>query len=394
MENAKEKAEENWSEAVEDLVAAGETESAISLLESVISNFETLKPSDSVSQLQLASALSDLATLYSSKGFSLKSDQLQSRASVIKQRTLSAYLSLFLPIYLLLIYQNLLGFDNISFISVFPVFSEARFVKESKEGGVASSSNDSNFNGALYHDSLPRNASSDDDWEAIADREPDELLSSVTSDCLSGVSNLKLENTKSQTPKRRGRGTFSYEKQKLYSDQVLDGSVIEVDGEETRCSSEDKKDIQDSKYGTGHVLVLADFPPSTKTIELEKIFEGFKDRGLVIRWVNDTVALAVFQTPSVALEARNCIRYPFNVRILDEEDALLSSIKTRDLEPPRQRPKTSAQAAQRLIAHGMGLKLSTTTTSSGSREYRKQEDARRERIVTRQKLRDEAWGDV
>ncbi|OIW08462.1 hypothetical protein TanjilG_03138 [Lupinus angustifolius] len=356
MENAK----ENWSEAVEDLVALGETESAISLLESMISNFETLKPSDSVSQLQLASALSDLATLYSSKGFSLKSDQLQSRASVIKQRTLSA---------------------------------EARFLKESKEGGVASSSNDYNFNGASYHDSLPRNASSDDDWEAIADREPEELLSSISSDCLSGVSNLKLENTKSQTPKRRGRGTFSYEKQKLYSDQVLDGSVIDVEDEETRCSSEDKKDIQDSKYGTGHVLVLADFPPSTKTIELEKIFEGFKDRGFVIRWVNDTVALAVFQTPSVALEARNCIRYPFNVRILDEEDALLSSIKTRDLEPPRQRPKTSAQAAQRLIAHGMGLKLSSTTTSS-AREYRKQEDARRERIVTRQKLRDQAWGDV
>jgi len=61
------------------------------------------------------------------------------------------------------------------------------------------------------------------------------------------------------------------------------------------------------------------------------------------------------------------------------------------LEPPRLRPKTSAQAAQRLIAHGMGLKLSSTGV--GSREYRKQEDARRERIVTRQKLRDEAWGD-
>ncbi|KAE9616780.1 hypothetical protein Lal_00035061 [Lupinus albus] len=361
MENAKEKAKENWSEAVEDLVAAGETESAISLLESVISNFETLKPSDSVSQFQLASALSDLATLYSYKGFSLKSDQLQSRASVIKHRTLSA---------------------------------EARFVKESKEGGIALSSNDYNFNGAVDHDSLPRNASSDDDWEAIADLEPDVSLSSIPSDCLSGVSNLKLENTKSQTPKRRGRGTFSYEKQKLYSDQVLDGSVINVEDEETHCSSEDKKDIQHSKYGTGHVLVLADFPPSTKTIDLEKIFERFRDCGFVIRWVNDRVALAVFQTPSVALVARNCIRYPFNVRILDEEDALLSSIQTRDLEPPRQRPKTSAQAAQRLIAHGMGLKLSSTTTSSGSQEYRKQEDARRERIVTRQKLRDEAWGDV
>jgi len=54
-----------------------------------------------------------------------------------------------------------------------------------------------------------------------------------------------------------------------------------------------------AKYGTNHVIVLADFSPSTRTTELEKLFEDFKDRGFVIRWVNDTVALAVFRTPSV-----------------------------------------------------------------------------------------------
>ncbi|KAG4921558.1 hypothetical protein JHK82_050515 [Glycine max] len=49
-----------------------------------------------------------------------------------------------------------------------------------------------------------------------------------------------------------------------------------------------------ANYGTSHVLVLADFSPSTRTTELEKLFENFKDHGFVIRWVNDTVALAVF----------------------------------------------------------------------------------------------------
>ena len=52
------------------------------------------------------------------------------------------------------------------------------------------------------------------------------------------------------------------------------------------------------KYGTRHVLVLADFPPSTRTNDLEKLLEGFKDR-FAVRWVNDTVALAVFATPSI-----------------------------------------------------------------------------------------------
>jgi len=86
------------------------------------------------------------------------------------------------------------------------------------------------------------------DWEAIADREPDELLPTVSSDIVSGKSNLKLENAKSGTPKRRGRGTFSYEKQELYSDQLLDRPVADVEQAETRCNSEDNRDVQSSKW--------------------------------------------------------------------------------------------------------------------------------------------------
>lgn len=62
-----------------------------------------------------------------------------------------------------------------------------------------------------------------------------------------------------------------------------------------------------------------------------------------------------------------------------------------DLEPPRQRPKTSARTAQRLIAQSMGIKLSSS--NFGSRELRKQEEARKSRIVSRQNMRDDAWGE-
>lgn len=54
-----------------------------------------------------------------------------------------------------------------------------------------------------------------------------------------------------------------------------------------------------ARYGTSHVLVLAGFPPSTRTTELEKLLEDFRNRGVVIRWVNDTTALAVFRTPAI-----------------------------------------------------------------------------------------------
>ncbi|KAK7263461.1 hypothetical protein RJT34_31052 [Clitoria ternatea] len=366
----KEKGRENWSESVEDLVEAGDVERAISLLESVV---ETLNPSDRVSQLQLASALSELANLYSSKGFSLKADVLLCRAQLLRQ------------------VHDSHSRDE----GVLKESKETRTLKPSK---VVSSSGDSN--GAMFlseghvekgAQSSAGDGSSDDDWEVLADRQPEELLPTASSGCVSRMSNLQLGDAKSETPKRRGRGTFSYEKKELYSDKLHNSSVIHAEHEETHSASEDKRDLQNSKYGTAHVLVLADFSPSTRTTDLERLFEDFKDRGFVIRWVNDTVALAIFQTPSVALEARNSVRCSFTVRILQEDDTLISSIKARDLEPPRQRPKTSAQAAQRLIAHSMGLKLSSTRV--GSREHKKQEDARRERIVTRQKLRDEAWGD-
>ena len=84
MEEPKERKEEegeNWSSAVEDLVDRGDIDGAISLLESLISKLKTL---EKTSNLPLASALFDLADLYSSRGLSLKADELRNRALVIK----------------------------------------------------------------------------------------------------------------------------------------------------------------------------------------------------------------------------------------------------------------------------------------------------------------------
>lgn len=233
------------------------------------------------------------------------------------------------------------------------------------------------------------NDNSEDDWEAVADRAPDELL---TSQCLPDVSKLEIEDKKDQTPIRRGKGTFSYQKHGLYSDQQSGGLVEDnsIDQAVFR-SSEGHEQTRDLKYGTRHALVLEDFQPSMTTTGLENMLEKYNYHDVVIRWVNDTTALAVFRTPSIALEACNSIKWPFTTRVLDEKDVLLSSIPERDLEPPRQRPKTSARTAQRLIAHGMGMKL--PSTSFGQKELKEQEAARKQRIVSRQSLKDDAWGD-
>nr|GMD69589.1 R3H and coiled-coil domain-containing protein 1 isoform X1 [Ipomoea batatas] len=224
------------------------------------------------------------------------------------------------------------------------------------------------------------------DWEAIADRDPNELLSPSS---LPEVSNLSLQDSKVQAPKRRGRGTFLYQKYGLYSDEQSEGRKFDYSDDDVSDSTEGSSHSVNLKYGTSHVLVLADFPKSTRTTDLEKLLDKHKDQ-VAIRWVNDEVALAVFRTPSEALEASSSIEWPFSKHILNEDDELLKSIPPRDLEPPRQRPRTSARTAQRMIAQSIGIKL---PSDFGSRELRRQEEARKNRILSRQNKKDDAWGD-
>ncbi|KAK3443739.1 coiled-coil domain-containing protein R3HCC1L [Eucalyptus grandis] len=370
----------NWSEEVEDLVSAGEVSSAIAFLESLVSRLESRPQQEeedpSSANLQLASALAELARLYSSQGFSLKSDQLLARSSALKERGRRGSPSRDAEI-------------------------AAEDLKDDRGASPSAAltcidSLGSSAEGHVQHptiapdDEAACDATSEDDWEAMADRSPNELL---PAESLPEVSKLSLEDGKNtKAPKRRGRGTFTYKKDELYSDRVSnDLTIDEVDDEGQSHNSEEKPILRPSKYGTSHVLVLAGFPPSTRTTELEKLLEAFRNQGVVIRWVNDTTALAVFRTPVIALEALSSIQFPFTVRILEEEDSLLSSIPAMDLEPPKPRPQTSARTAQRLIAQGMGLKL--PLSSFGSTEFRKQEEARKDRIVRRHQLRDDAWGE-
>ncbi|XP_009613981.1 uncharacterized protein [Nicotiana tomentosiformis] len=354
----------NWSEKVEDLVDGGEINEAISLLEKMVSKLEIesqISPSDSQLVKQLSTALLDLSKLYSTKGLSLQADQTRSRAFVIKQQQDS-------------IKEN----------------RDVNANKESTGGGTSGGGKEDHL--GLQIETSQNDDAPDDDWEAIADRAPDELLSPQY---LPEVSKISLQDSKvqgvtSQGPKRRGRGTFAYQKQSLYSDQHSDGPANDDFEDETISHASEGSSDTKKYYGTRHVLVLADFSPSTKTNDLEKLLEKFKD-DVAIRWVNDTVALAVFRTPSLALQASNSIQCPFTVRVLCEEDELLSSIPPIDLEPPRRRPPTSARTAQRLIAQSMGIKL--PSTDFGSREYRRQEEARKNRIVSRQNMRNDAWGD-
>ncbi|CAM0885427.1 unnamed protein product [Alopecurus aequalis] len=357
-----------WTEEVDDLVDAGDVDGAISLLESVVSNLSTATaaPASPGADLRLATALGDLAGLHASRGNTLQADEIRSRAIVLRLRAQKA--------------PQALGEHGTAEDS-----SSPEAAKVSKDSEASANADE-------------KNEEEDDDWEAIADRgdetpvRPLEQEARVSSSEKSSTPSSEKSSTPSSGPKRRGRGSFLYEKSVMYSDQCGSERDLDDKGSDPRGGSKgdaDERENKTERFGTRHALVLYDFPSSTRTTDLERIFEKFGDHGVAIRWVNDSIALAVFRTPSSANEAQACVPSRYKVRSLKDDDDLLAKIDGTDLEPPMPRPKTSARTAQRLIAHGMGLKQ---FSSSSPGERKELEEARRSRITARQAARDDAWG--
>lgn len=99
------------------------------------------------------------------------------------------------------------------------------------------------------------------DWEAIADRDPNELLSPSS---LPEVSNLSLQDSKVQAPKRRGRGAFLYQKYGLYSDEQSEGRKFDYLDD----------DVSDSTEGSSHSLNCKFMPlPLLKVVLFSLILE-------------------------------------------------------------------------------------------------------------------------
>ncbi|KAF3337282.1 growth inhibition and differentiation-related protein 88 [Carex littledalei] len=357
---------ENWSEHVENLRDSGDTDGAISFLELFISRLDG-GSSTSTEDLQLAAAMSDLADLYSLKGYTIKSDELRSRAFSVRSR--------------------------INEESSTPIVST-----NSRVAQPTTSVKEKDAEGSILLTTSNNDVEdSEDDWEVLADKAETEInllsLKPKAETSLAESGNLvhKEKDNSSpapdKKPKRRGRGSFLYNNSTLYSE--IQEEYKEANDPILDSLSNTERE-NEANFGTRHVLVLYDLPTSTRTTELEKIFEAFDDASVVIRWVNDTSALAVFCNPSLADSAKSSIPSRYKFRSLHDDDEVLSQLKTGDLKPPYPRPKTSARTAQRMIAQSMGLRI--ISPGSGVREHKQQEQERKDRIVTRQALREDAWG--
>ncbi|KAK8951006.1 hypothetical protein KSP39_PZI004625 [Platanthera zijinensis] len=231
----------------------------------------------------------------------------------------------------------------------------------------------------------------EDDWEALADKEASLANLSLS---LPPADTAESEPPNADEPdapaRRRGRGSFLYRTNELYSDRDS-----EVQDAGINSSPEDSETARNQQYGTSHVILLYDFPSTTRIKYLESLFENFWERGVAIRRVSYTVALAVFRTPAAAQEALTGIEFPFKVRRLEDGDIPLHQIPQEDLEPPAARPRTSSRTARRMIGHAMGIEPGSSSSSSGAagpEEFRMQEAARKDRLHQRHDMKDSAWG--
>lgn len=107
-----------------------------------------------------------------------------------------------------------------------------------------------------------------------------------------------------------------------------------------------------------HVLEVYKFAAELQTKDLIAAFSNFKERGFDIKWVDDTHALAIFNSPMAAEDALTLNTPLLKVRrMADASKKSKQKAKrcTEFLQLYRPRPETSAITARRMVTGALGL---------------------------------------
>ncbi|XP_039281711.1 uncharacterized protein LOC111061896 isoform X2 [Nilaparvata lugens] len=154
----------------------------------------------------------------------------------------------------------------------------------------------------------------------------------------------------------------------LYDDDstLVDPVIIDELGEcvgkvKITAASSDYRSYQsvEERSNNGECIVeIYGFPAEFKTKDLMTAFAGYRNKaGFHIKWVDDTHALAVFNSPFVADEVLSC-SLPFVKTRPLRLGVPESRAKARSLVlPPAVRPKTCPALAKRLVSGALGLRL-------------------------------------
>uniref|UniRef100_A0A4W5KID1 R3H domain and coiled-coil containing 1-like n=1 Tax=Hucho hucho TaxID=62062 RepID=A0A4W5KID1_9TELE len=133
-----------------------------------------------------------------------------------------------------------------------------------------------------------------------------------------------------------------------------------------------------------NIIEIYDFPTEFKTEDLVKSFQAYQQRGFDIQFVDDTHALALFNSPIAAREALRTKHPLLKVRSLAKA-SVTTRAKARScsdyLLPTKERPQTSAVLARRLVMGALGVK-SPQSKEHREAERKKLQDARGTRRVS------------
>ncbi|KAK3881310.1 hypothetical protein Pcinc_014243 [Petrolisthes cinctipes] len=159
----------------------------------------------------------------------------------------------------------------------------------------------------------------------------------------------------------------------------------------TNNNNNNNNDNEEEEYA--HVLEMYDFPSSFTTQDLVMVFSGFQSTEFEIKWVDDTHALAIFSTASVASRALN-VNHPFiKTRSLATatKASRVKAMKVTEARSPvyKPRPLTSVAVARRMILGGLGINVRVSREDREAERQMLQEAKALKKLRARQQQ--DAW---
>nr|XP_061844113.1 coiled-coil domain-containing protein R3HCC1L-like [Nerophis lumbriciformis]XP_061844114.1 coiled-coil domain-containing protein R3HCC1L-like [Nerophis lumbriciformis] len=155
---------------------------------------------------------------------------------------------------------------------------------------------------------------------------------------------------------------------------------------------DDDDNTDDSMEELAHIIEIYDFPSEFKTEDLFKLFQAYQQRGLDIKWIDDSHALGLFASPIAARDALRSKHPLMKMRPLSKSSSETKA-KARSLWesplPPKERPQTSAALARRLVIGALGVKSNLTKEQRDSERKKLQEAKEQKRLAAKQ--REDAW---
>ncbi|XP_022162696.1 coiled-coil domain-containing protein R3HCC1L isoform X2 [Myzus persicae] len=155
-----------------------------------------------------------------------------------------------------------------------------------------------------------------------------------------------------------------YDKEDDYIHPLLMKELVSTIGKvQVQCAKEDYRSFQtiEERSGDGEcVIEVYGFSSDLKTIDLMNQFAAFRKKHFEIIWVDDTHALAVFESPQLADQALNTPLVLVKTRPL-KNATKESKLRAATVVPlPATRPKTCTAMARRLVSSALGLKMNVS----------------------------------